>query len=299
MTACVLALGFFDGVHIGHGGLLTKTAAVADALGLTAAALTFDRHPDALLTGQPVPLLNTLEERKALMAQHYGIHQVHVLPFDEALRDQHWEDFAREILLERFQARCLICGHDFRFGKGGAGTPEKLAAFCAARGIGFHCIPEISLEGQTVSSTLIRRLLLEGEAERACRFLGHPHLLTGKVVEGRKIGRALGTPTANLQTEPQILLPKNGVYAAKAYLEDQTLLAVVNIGTRPTFQGQSVTIEPWLLDFSGDLYGKTLHLALYAYLREERPFSDCLSLKDEILRNAQQTRAYFETRERV
>ena len=290
MKPCVLALGFFDGVHLGHGGLLQKARRQADALGISAAALTFDRHPSSLIVGKATPLLNTAAERAGLMKRLYAMDEVCVLPFNEETRNLPWEQFAKNILLEEYGAKHLVCGHDYRFGKNGSGTPEKLEEFCKAQGIGFDCIPEIRLEGETVSSTLIRKLLSEGNVEKAARFLGHPHWLTGTVVDGRKVGRTLGVPTANLQTEGDILLPKQGVYAAKACFEGESYPAVVNIGTRPTFEGSGVTIEPWLLDFSGDLYGKELRLEFYAFLREERKFSSPQELKEEVCRNAETAR---------
>lgn len=293
MKPCVMALGFFDGVHLGHGGLLRKARQRADELGLPAAALTFDRHPASFIAGCSAALLNTAAERAELMKRLYAMDEVYVLPFNEALRDLPWEQFARQILLEGYQARHLICGHDYRFGKNGQGTPEKLRDFCAQAGLGFDCIQEIRLDGQTVSSTLIRKLLREGEVETAARFLGHPHLLTGRVVDGRKVGRTLGIPTANLQIEEGILLPRKGVYAAKAHFDGESYPAVVNIGTRPTFQGEGLTVEPWLLDFSGDLYGKELGLEFYAFLREERKFASPQELKEEVCRNAEEARKLF------
>ena len=290
MESCVLALGFFDGVHLGHGGLLAKARQRADALGVSAAALTFDRHPASFISGFPVPMLNTLTERANMMRELYGIDCVQVLPFDDDLRDMPWDIFAQELLLERYNACHLICGHDYRFGARGEGDAQKLQEFCAKAGIGFDCIEEIRLEDETVSSTLIRKLLLAGETEKATRFLGHPHSMTGFVVGGRQVGRTLGIPTANLQAEAGILLPKKGVYAAKAYFDGNCYPAVVNIGTRPTFDGQSITVEPWLLDFSGDLYGKKLRLEFHAYLRGERKFHTPQELREEILRNAETTR---------
>ena len=155
---CVLALGFFDGVHIGHGGLLRRTRETADRLGVPAAALTFDTHPDTLVSGHSVPLLNTPEDRAALMREYYGIDEVLTLHFDRETMAQPWERFAEETLLGRYHAVHLVCGHDFRFGDRGAGNPEKLAAFCAQRGIGSDRIDVIELDGAPVSSTRIRAL---------------------------------------------------------------------------------------------------------------------------------------------
>ena len=291
MEQCVLALGFFDGVHLGHGGLLKKTREVANRLGLPAAALTFDTHPDTLVFGAKVPLLNTPEERKYLMQSLYGIDQVLTLHFDRATMEQPWQEFVRKTLVQKYRAAHVVCGHDYRFGAGGRGTPEKLAEECARLGLGFDCIPEIRLEGQTVSSTLIRGLLEGGETAKAVRFLGHPHILTGTVISGRRLGRTLGIPTANLSVSEGILVPKFGVYAARAVFDGQTRPAVVNIGVRPTVDGHTVTVEPWILDFDGDLYGHTLRLELTDYLRPEQKFASLEALKSEILRNAETVRS--------
>lgn len=291
MEQCVLALGFFDGVHLGHGGLLKKTREVANRLGLPAAALTFDTHPDTLVFGAKVPLLNTPEERKYLMQRLYGIDQVLTLHFDRATMEQPWQEFVRKTLVQKYRAAHVVCGHDYRFGAGGRGTPEKLAEECARLGLGFDCIPEIRLEGQTVSSTLIRSLLEGGETAKAVRFLGHPHILTGTVISGRHLGRTLGIPTANLSVSEGILVPKFGVYAARAVFDGQTRPAVVNIGVRPTVDGHTVTVEPWILDFDGDLYGHTLRLELTDYLRPEQKFASLEALKSEILRNAETVRS--------
>ena len=291
MEQCVLALGFFDGVHLGHGGLLKKTRQVANRLGLPAAALTFDTHPDTLVFGAKVPLLNTPEERKYLMQSLYGIDEVLTLHFDRATMDQPWQEFVRKTLLRTYRAAHVVCGHDYRFGAGGRGTPEKLAEECARLGLGFDCIPEIRLEGQTVSSTLIRSLLESGETAKAVRFLGHPHILTGTVISGRHLGRTLGIPTANLSVPEGILVPKFGVYAARAVFDGQTRPAVVNIGVRPTVDGHTVTVEPWILDFDGDLYGHALRLELTDFLRPEQKFASLEALRSEILRNAETVRS--------
>ena len=213
---CVLALGFFDGVHLGHGGLLARTREVADRLGLPAAALTFDTHPDELVFGRPVPLINTPADREWLMHTYYGIDRVFSLHFDRETMHQPWREFVLQRVLGEYHAAHVVCGHDFRFGDRGAGDPEKLAELCRTESVSCDCIPEIRVDGQTVSSTLIRRLLAEGEMARAVRFLGHPHVLSGTVVSGRKLGRMIGIPTANLQLPPGVLTPRFG--AADSYM---------------------------------------------------------------------------------
>lgn len=288
-----IALGFFDGVHLGHGQLLTRCREEADRLGVEAAALTFDRHPAALLRGKSVPLLSDPEERGQIMKEKYGIQRLITMPFCEETMNMPWEQFFREILMERFGGVSLICGHDYRFGRGGEGTPEKLRQAAAQNGICCHVIPAYQIDGRTVSSTYIRQLIGEGNMEQARRFLGHPYTLRGKVVPGRGLGRTLGTPTANLELEANRLLPPHGVYACKAVTDDGVFLAVTNIGIRPTVQGHHVTVEPWLLDFTGNLYGKNLTLEIGSFLRPEMRFPDLESLRCQILRDGEKTRCLY------
>ncbi len=293
MKKQVIALGFFDGVHLGHGALLERSYALGKQYGVPAAALTFDIHPDELVRGEPVLLLNTRQEREQLVKTLYGIDELLTLPFDRKRMEQPWKDFVEHSLLEEYGAVHLVCGYDFRFGAGGAGTPALLKDYCAQRGIGCDCIPQVCAGGEPVSSTRIRRLLQQGAMEEAVALLGHPHLIRGTVVEGRKLGRTIGIPTANVDPGERRLLPKGGVYVARAFFEGISRPAVVNIGSRPTVGGSHTTIEPWILDFEGDLYGKELSLELHAYLRQEQHFASLQELREEILRNAEQTRDFF------
>lgn len=297
MEKNVIALGFFDGVHQGHGQLLARCRAVAQAMGVPAAALTFDTHPDTLVTGTQVPLLTQPKDRAYLMKTLYGIDRILVLHFDEALRDMPWEQFFDEILVGRYGACHLVCGHDFRFGAKGKGNAALLREKCAQAGIGCDVIPEFRLEGITDSSTYIRTLVAAGQMEEAAHFLGHPHILSGTVVSGARIGRTIGIPTANLSLPSGVIVPARGVYACRVATEQGTYSAVTNVGVRPTVSGCGLTVEPWLLDFEGDLYGREITLEFWKFLRSERKFPDLASLKAEILRNADQTREFFREKE--
>ncbi len=290
MRKRVIALGFFDGVHLGHGALLRRTRERAREYGVTAAALTFDRHPDELVYGISVPLLNTSAERERLIGELYGIEELLTLHFDTARMEQPWEDFVIHTLVEEFHAIHVVCGYDFRFGARGHGNAQRLAELCKTLGVGCDCIPAVTMGGEVVSSTRIRELLQGGKTEEAVELLGHAHLLSGKVVSGRGLGRTIGIPTANVRLEEGILLPCKGVYSALTTVEGKNYMTVVNIGSRPTVEGKHTTIEPWILDYVGDLYGKELTLELYSYLREERRFESLEALQGEIRRNAQQTR---------
>lgn len=287
----IYALGFFDGVHLGHQALLKACRELADQAGCKAGAVTFVTHPDALVQGKAPTLINTPEDRKRLLRQLH-MDTVIELPFDKALMTTHWSSFLSQ--LAACGAAGFVCGSDFRFGAGGSGTAKKLQAFCQSRGLHCAVVPQQSIDGIRVSSTHIRGLLEAGEMENAVRFLGHAHVLTGEVTSGRKLGRTLGIPTANLLIPEDVAQPQHGVYACKAFVDGREYLAVTNVGSRPTVGGHRVTVEPWLLDFDGDLYGKTMTLAFYSFLRPEKKFASLEDLKTEIQANALQTRKFFE-----
>lgn len=288
----IYALGFFDGVHLGHQALLNTCKALAAEYDCAAGVQTFGNHPDALVEGKAPGLINSIADREALLRE-MGMERVVVLPFDNALMHTPWQDYFQRLLTE-FHAGGIVCGYDFRFGDRGAGNGEKLLSACKEAGIPCRVVPEQKVEGLTVSSTCIRGFLAEGNIAEANRFLGHPHRLTGKVVAGHQLGRTMGIPTANIAVPAGVALPKYGVYACKALVDGEAYPAVTNIGLRPTVGGHHVTVEPWLLDYDGDLYGRELTLLFYDYLREERKFQDLDALQAEIRKNADQTRKFFE-----
>lgn len=298
----VIALGFFDGVHLGHAALLRKVAQRSKELDAIPCAFTFDRSPTAALTGREVPLLTDIEDRIALMEGLYGIREVVVAPF-ETMRKMNWRDFVTDYLQKELGAVHVVAGHDFHFGYRGEGDPARLQALCRELGLGCDILSPVTHDGVTVSSTYIRTLIARGELSRAAAFLGHPHALTGQVIHGKGMGRTIGLPTANLALPEGLIVPALGVYAAKAKpLSPANSLtkpreeypAVVNIGVRPTVDdGDAVTVEGYLLDFDGDLYGQALRVELYDYLRPERKFASLDDLRTEVLSNARQVRAYF------
>ena len=249
----VIALGFFDGVHNGHAALMRRTAQVAKETGATPSAFTFDPHPQTVILGRPMPLLTSPEDRADLMRKYYGIQDVIVEPFTPARMKQPWREFLVDTLIKDLGAIHLVAGHDYHFGYKGEGNPQLLKETCQELGVGCDIIPRVEQDGITVSSTYIRSLLEAGDLDRARRFLGHPHQFTGTVVSGAHLGRTWGIPTANLELPPELLLPPKGVYACRARTPEGTYLAVTNIGTRPTVNGHGLTIEPWLLDYTGDL----------------------------------------------
>ena len=294
----VIALGFFDGVHLGHAALLRLTRRRADELGIPAAVLTFDTHPDTLVYHQPVPLINTLEDRKYLMEEKFSMDEVILAHFDRAMMEMPWESFVEDYLLGELGAKHVVCGHDFSFGYRGQGTPDKLRRLCAQRGVGVNVVDKVSLGGITVSSTHIRQLIRQGDMEAAAQMLGHRHFLSGEVLHGKELGRRLGFPTANLALPEGLIAPAYGVYATLVTLPDGTVHpAVTNVGVRTTVHDQlGRLVEAWVLDCTAELYGETIRVEFFTRLRGEKKFDSLEALREEVLRNADETRAYFQNR---
>ena len=267
----VIALGFFDGVHLGHQALMKKTRERAAELGAVPSVISFDQHPDTLVRGEPVPLINSVAGRKELISRIGGIDDIIMIHFDERFMHTPWQEFLR-IVKEELGAVHLVIGYDFCCGWRGEGTAERIARWCAENGLGCDAVGKVVLDGVTVSSTYIRSLVAGGEMEKADRYLGHPHVLIDTVGYGYRIGRQIGAPTIN------------------------TRAAVTNIGVRPTFgEGTGLTVESNILDFSGDLYGAQIRLEFFAFLRDERRFESPEALREAIEKNIEQTRRYFRT----
>ena len=288
MKSYIYALGFFDGVHLGHQALLKAVQDLSTG-DTRPGVITFAAHPDTLVTGQTPKLINTPQDRVKLL-KAYGMERVVTLPFDRKMCATSWQDFLEELRRD-YGAAGFVCGEDFRFGYKGQGTAASLLEYCKDRGLPCAAVPEQIQEGIRVSSTAIRQEIEQGHMEKAVSLLGHPYLLTGQVVHGKQLGRTLGIPTANLLLPPELVTPRFGVYAGLAEVEGNFYSAVTNIGVRPTVHGAGITVEPWILDYTGDLYDRTISLWLTHFLRPERKFDSLEELKAEIERNADQTRA--------
>lgn len=287
----IFALGFFDGVHLGHQALLRECVALAKELGCQTAAITFDRHPQSLFLEQPPKLISTEEDRRMLLSR-YGIDKVYSLPVKAEVMSMPWQAFLGKLMEEG--AAGFVCGDDFHFGFKGQGNSEKLKTFCEERDLPCVIIPEQSVDGIRVSSTYIRTQIETGDMATAVKFLGHPYMLTGTVVRGHQLGRRLGIPTANLRLDDGLAVPKFGVYVCLCVVDGVYYPAVTNVGVRPTVSGIGITVEPWILDFSGDLYDREITLEFHYFLRPERKFDSLEELKQEIQENAEQTRKYLQ-----
>lgn len=294
----VIALGFFDGIHIGHAALLRRTVARAGEIGAIPSALSFDVHPDTLVYGKPVPLINSSAGRADLIRRLFGIDNVIFIHFNRQVMQMPWQDFV-QTLIQEMDAVWVVVGHDFRFGWKGEGNAELLQRYCEEKGIGCDVIDPVMLEGRIVSSTYIRELIEAGDMERANAFLGHPHTLVDTVHYGYRLGTKMGTPTINMQFPDGVIVPRHGVYAAKAVLEDNSEhIAVTNVGVRPTVSGEDrVSVESFILDYSGNLYDRQVRIEFFHFIRPERKFASVDELKAQILRDAETTRVYFEGEE--
>lgn len=290
----VMALGFFDGIHVGHAALINKIKQRAEETGAEPAVLTFDVHPDNLVFKKTVPLINSAEDRENILSRCFGIDDVVVIHFNQRVMHMDWQDFIDE-LIDEMNLRWIVVGHDFCFGYKGLGTAEKLKAYCAERGVGCDIIPAVCRDGVVVSSTLIRQLIESGEMEKANEYLGHPHTLTDVIRTGYHLGTKMGTPTINMSFPQGVIIPRHGVYAAKAYIDGQEYMSVTNVGIRPTVSDSgNVNVESFLLDFCGNLYGHRARIDFYKFLRPERKFDDVNELAAQIKSDAQKTREYFE-----
>ncbi len=290
-----IALGFFDGVHIGHGALLNKTKERAAETGASPSVLSFDVHPDTLVFGKELPLINSAIGREDIIRRCYGIDNVVFFHFDRRVMCMPWQEFIDSIIND-LNICWVVVGHDFCFGYKGEGTAQRLKEYCRERGIGCDIIPAVTIEGRVVSSTYIRELLSQGRIEEANRFLGHPHTLADTVHSGYHLGRKLGTPTINMRIPEGVLVPRHGVYAAKVFIEDgSSHLAVTNIGVRPTVSDDNtVSVESFLLDYSGNLYGRQARVEFHSFIRPEIKFDDHSQLSAQIKKDAETTRRFFQ-----
>lgn len=290
----VMALGFFDGIHVGHAELLNMAKKRAAETGAEPSVLTFDVHPDTLVFNKDVPLITAAYDREDIIRRLFGINDVVCIHFNVNVMRMDWVDFI-DRLIDEMNVSWIVVGHDFCFGYKGLGTADKLKTYCESRGIGCDIIPPVCRDGEIVSSTLIRGLLEAGEIEKVNELLGHPYGLSDTIRSGYHLGTKMGTPTINMRFGEGVLVPRYGVYAAKVFLDDGSeYYSVTNIGVRPTVSNDNrVSVESYILDFSGDLYGHNARVELYSFLRPEMKFKDAEELSARIKLDAETTKQYF------
>ena len=277
----VLTVGSFDGVHLGHKRILDEVVSIAKSATGTPAVLTMRPHPRQVFSPEHPPNLLTSDSKKIELLARTGIEVVFGLTFDEATAALDPFDFIEQIVVRRCRARHLVVGHDFRFGKDAAGDYEFLVA--AQRQFAFEVtqVPPLFIEGERVSSTLIREQVLQGDLERAALFLGRPYAIEGTVIPGHGIGATLGFPTANVKSG-SAAIPAQGVYAAQVILDGTAHPAAINIGIAPTVRQSDVIVEAHLLHFSENLLGRQIEVVFLKRLRPERKFPTRQALAEQI-----------------
>ncbi len=277
----VLTLGNFDGVHLGHQAIFRKVIARACDIGGTSIAFTFEPHPLKVIAPERSPrLLNTFHGKMKLLAAS-GIDVVICANFTRVFADQNPDDFARGVLHEKIGVREVYVGYDYAFGKGREGSIESLKRMGQTYGFEVGVIEAVQANGMVVSSSTIRDMIAEGRVDDAARLLGRHYTIEGEVVPGAQRGQKLGFPTANLSTANE-LLPAYGVYAVLAYINGRSAKGVASIGVRPTFDSGPVSVEVYLLDFAGNLYGKQIDVSFIKRLRGEEKFTDAEGLVRQI-----------------
>jgi len=291
---CGLCLGHFDGVHVGHRALfdeLQQQARLRDDK-LPLGVLLFTTPPTATLSKNPTPQLTSLDEKlKLIKAAGLDFAVLYDFP---AIKDLSPEAFMDDILLGECHAELLVCGFNYSFGARGKGTPTDLLNRFAKSGHTVSVMPPVLDGPYTVSSSLVRAMLLGGQPDDAARLLGRPYALTGRVADGRRIGRAMGFPTANLTFPTGMLVPMHGVYAVRVQLDATCYNGICNIGVRPTVNdGRDVNCETFIFDFNDDLYGKEMTVSFLHFLREERKFKALDELEAQIHLDVERARSYF------
>lgn len=289
----VVALGNFDGVHLGHRAVIAETKRIAASLGAPAGVMTFDPHPREFFNPGAPPLRIYPPAVKEQLLQESGAEILYLLQFNVALANLNAEDFIATLLVEQLHVKHVITGADFAFGKGRTGNPQLLADAAARHGFGYKQISAVAVNGETCSSTRIRALLAEGEVAHAAQLLGRPYSIRSRVQHGKKRGAQLGFPTANLLLD-NLFLPSFGVYAVRVTLEDGRIVpGVANLGIRPTVGADAPLLEVHCFDFAEDLYGTSLDVALVARLRPEHKFDSLDAMKEQIILDARQARQHL------
>lgn len=285
-TKTIVTLGTFDGVHVGHKKIIERLIQNATETGCETLVLTFFPHPRMVLQDQSeIKLLNTIDEKSGLL-EKAGLDNLVIHPFDKAFSRLTAEEFVKDILVDCFNIQKIIIGHDHRFGRNRTASIDDLIVFGEQFGFEVEQISSQEINEVAVSSTKIRNALIEGNILLANKYLGYQYMLTGTVVEGKKLGRTIGYPTANITiAEAYKLVPQQGVYVVSSEINGQTVYGMMNIGTNPTVNGQGQNIEVHYFDFENDLYGTTVVVSILNRIRSEQKFESLDLLKEQLLQD--------------
>lgn len=288
-----VTLGTFDGVHLGHKKIIERLTKFSPSEN-TSLVLTFFPHPRMVLQGDSeLKLLNTIDEKAALL-EKAGLENLIIHPFDQSFSELTAEEFVKNILVDQFNIGKIIIGHDHRFGRNRSADIHDLTAFGKKYHFDVEQISAQEIDEVSISSTKIRNALHDGNIALANEYLGYSYFLTGTIVKGKQLGRTIGFPTANLKIDQNYkLIPKNGVYIVKSSIDGKIVYGMMNIGTNPTVNGQTQTIETNFLDFDADLYDKNLTIELLHRIRSEEKFESLDALKNQLAQDKQTTQNYI------
>ena len=280
-TKCVVALGCFDGVHLGHLSVINSAKNKAKEESVPCCIWSFSEPPKRYFNPDSAPLL-TDEDEKTRIISELGVDIYLSVEFNQFIADLTPTDFFYEYLLKKLNPICIVCGYDFTFGRKGSGNTQILKSLCEENGVFFISVPPVAVNGIPVSSSIIREYLSMGEIEKTNTFLGRQYSVMSRVINGKRLGRKLGFPTVNQQISDNLCIPANGVYLTKIFFESTEYYGITNVGTQPTVGGKQILFETNIFDFSGDLYGKKLRLEFIKFIRFEKKFTSIEELTDQI-----------------
>ena len=291
----IVTVGAFDGVHRGHKEILSRLIKKAEEMNVTSLVVTFWPHPSHIIGHKPLRLINTLDEKKALIEAH-GVEKVVVLPFTHEFAKINSLSFIRDYLIDQFKMKYFLLGYNHHFGSDRQGDFNVIKEYGMHYGFDVEKAVPVEINGEKISSTKIRHAISEGNIELANLYLGYNYFITGIIVEGQMLGRTIGFPTANVNIqEEHKLLPKDGVYAVKVEISGKIYSGMLNIGHRPTVNKEKnlKTIEVHILDFNEDIYNQNIKVGFFSRIRDETKFAGIEILKEQLMNDMLRTRQYF------
>lgn len=289
---CSIALGNFDGVHLGHQALISKAVEKAKELNIHSGVFTFSNHPKNLFTGQNTVKNIIYQEEKADLIASLGVDFLFNIPFTWEISRMEAVDFIEQLLVDRMNMREAFCGFNYRFGYKAGGNPQILRAEGLIKGYNVNEIPPVTVEGDVVSSTLIRGLIKAGEMEECEKYLGRKYSIGGEVVVGNRLGRKIGFPTSNIMIDESMVTPPNGVYITHCIYNHEKYPSVTNVGVKPTIGSFKKNMETHIFNFDRELYGKTIKVEFLKMTRDEVKFGSVEELSQQIVKDCQQAKAY-------
>lgn len=289
---CSIALGNFDGVHMGHRALISQAVAKAKELGIKSAVFTFSNHPKNLFAGKTVVKNIIYQEEKAALIEKLGVDYLFNIEFTQDIAKMNPMKFIDDLLVDKMNIREAFCGFNYRFGYQAAGNPDVLRKRGLVKGFNVNEIGPVTIDGDVVSSTLIRGLIRAGDVEECEKFLGRKYSVGGEVVVGNRLGRTIGFPTSNIMIDENMVTPPNGVYITKCIYNGQVYDSVTNVGVKPTIGVFKKNMETHIFDFNKELYGKHIQVVFLKMTRDEVKFHSVEELSAQIVKDCEQAKAY-------